>query len=138
MQIAFTAVVSPPKLENLGSGQTIVYDKIITNYGDAYCNITGVFVAPVNGLYVFEMSLMTDPENRQYLELVTDGTTIIRNYGHALGAKHIVSSSRTATTKLSRGSKVWIRTVPIPNHGTGTVHGYCYSTFSGWLCASLE
>ena len=97
-----------------------------------------MFVAPVKGLYIFEMSLMTDPEDRQYLELVKDGATIIRNYGQAIGAKHLVSSSRTATTELSRGSKVWIRTVPIPNHGTGTVHGYTYSTFSGWLYAALE
>lgn len=138
MKVAFTAVVSPPQLENLSAGETIVYDKIMTNFGDAYDCITGIFTAPVKGIYIFEVALMTDPGKDQYLQLVKDGKPVIAIYGCAKGAKHIVSSSRTATTELSKGCKAWIRTAAIPNHGSGFVHGNSYSSFSGWLYANLE
>ena len=137
-KVVFTATVSPPTLTNLGAGQTIIFDKVITNIGNAYDNITGVFTAPVKGVYIFDMALMTDPGDHQYLELVQNGQNILFNYGHALGGNHLVSSTRTVSVELSKGTKVWIRTQNTPTHGTGKVHGYSFSTFSGWLYTTLE
>lgn len=137
-KVVFTATVSPPTLTNLGAGQTIIFDKVITNIGNAYDNITGVFTAPVKGVYIFDMALMTDPGDHQYLELVQNGQNILFNYGHALGGNHLVSSTRTVSVELSKGTKVWMRTQNTPTHGTGKVHGYSFSTFSGWLYTTLE
>jgi len=44
--VAFTAVVSAPSV-TLGQGQTIVFDQVITNIGNAYRGTTGIFRAPV-------------------------------------------------------------------------------------------
>ena len=129
-------MVSPPAISNLGAGQTIVFDKVITNVGNAYDNMTGIFTAPVRAVYVFEMTLMTDPGKNQFLELVQNGQHIIWNYGQA--ANQLDSSSRTVTVELAKGAKVWIRTKNNASHGSGIVHGYTFSTFSGWLNTVLK
>ena len=129
-------MVSPPAISNLGAGQTIVFDKVITNVGNAYDNMTGIFTAPVRAVYVFEMTLMTDFGKHQYLELVQNGQHIIWNYGQA--ANQLDSSSRTVTVELAKGAKVWIRTKNNASHGSGVVHGHTFSTFSGWLYTVLK
>ena len=136
MKVAFTAVVSPPILDNLGAGQPIVFDRVITNIGNCYDKITGIFTAPVKGVYVFEMTLMTDPGWYQYLELVQNDNHVIWNYGQASGQHD--SSSRTVTIELAKGTRVWIRTQKAATHGSGKVHGNRFSTFSGWLYAVLK
>ena len=74
--IAFTAVVTPADLTNLGAGQTIIYDKVITNVGNGYDNRTGIFTSPKKGVYVFEMALMVTPGMEQYLEFNKDGQSV--------------------------------------------------------------
>ena len=124
-------------MSNLGAGQTIVFDKVITNFGDAYDKITGIFTAPKKGIYIFDMALMVDPGQHQYLDFVKDGQQIMCNYGKAVGLSVVISSSRTTTVELEKGNRVWIRTHNAATHGSGSVHGYTFSTFSGWLYASL-
>lgn len=136
--VAFTAVVTPADLTDLGAGQIIVFDKIITNVGNTYDNRTGIFTAPVRGVYVFEMALMVTHDMHQYLEFAKDGQSVLLNYGRTDGTTLFASSSRTVTLELEKDSKVWIRTIlgSTPPHGAGRVHGYGFSTFSGWLLAS--
>ncbi|XP_052807189.1 complement C1q tumor necrosis factor-related protein 3-like [Mya arenaria] len=136
--VAFTAVVSPPRLTLLGPGQTVIFDHVITNVGNAYKNATGVFRAPVTGVYVFNFAIMMDPGMDEYIELVKDGQHVMWNYGHAPGSTHLISASRTATVELRAGQDVWVRTANSANHGGGTIHGNGYTTFSGWLLAMTE
>ena len=130
-------MVSPQAISNLGAGQTILFDKVITNVGNAYDNMTGIFTAPVRAVYVFEMTLMTDPGKYQYLELVQNGQHILFNYGQG-AAGQLDSTSRTVTVELAKGAKVWIRTRNTASHGSGVVHGNTFSTFSGWLYTVLK
>ncbi|XP_052811462.1 complement C1q tumor necrosis factor-related protein 3-like [Mya arenaria] len=136
--VAFTAVVSPPSLTLLGPGQTVIFDNVITNVGNAFKSATGVFRAPETGVYVFNFALMMDPGMNEYIELVKDGQHIMWNYGHAPGSTHLISASRTATVELRAGQDVWVRTENTATHGGGTIHGNGFTTFSGWLVALTE
>jgi len=98
--VAFTAIVSPPSLTLLGAGETVVFDTVVTNVGDAYRNNTGLFRAPIQGVYVFNFALMMDPGFDEYIELVKNGNHVMWNYGHAPGSTHYISASRTATVQL--------------------------------------
>ena len=138
LAVAFTAVVSPPQLSNLGAGQTVVYDQIVTDVGNDYHNRSGVFTAPVSGVYVFNYAVMMDPGLSEYIELVKNGNHVIWNYGHAPGATHLISASRTAVVELMVGDQVWIRTQKSSTHGNGIIHGNGFTTFSGWLIKMYE
>lgn len=130
--VAFTAVISSSGLTDLGSGAAIVFETVVTNIGQSYDSKTGIFTAPVNGLYVFEMDIMTRPAEDRYLQMVKNGTFVMGFYGSALGAQHYVSSSRLLTLQLEIGDRVWIRT-RVNDRTGGAVHGNGFSSFSGWL-----
>ena len=138
--VAFTAVVTPADLTNLGAGQTIIFDKVITNTRHCYDTNTGIFTSPRKGVYVFEMALMVSPGIDQYLEFTKDGQSVMLNFGHSCGTQLYQSSSRTVTLELEKDSKVWIRTIlgSTPPHGAGRVHGYGFSTFSGWMLGAKK
>ncbi|XP_062574348.1 uncharacterized protein LOC134236203 [Saccostrea cucullata] len=65
----------------------IVFDTIITNIGSAYNPTTGLFKAPVEGLYVFFFDIECAKDNGDtYAELVRDGAGLgIQTYCHGLG-----------------------------------------------------
>ena len=139
--MAFTAVVSSEYLTNLGTGQPIVFDKIITNIGSAYDNMTGIFTSPCIGIFIFEMALMVSPDTWQYIEFAKDGESIMPNYALSLGTSLYESSTRTVILELRKGSKVWVRVMANgapPNGGSGRLNGNCFTTFSGWMLADKK
>ena len=109
--VAFTAIVSPPSVTLLGAGETIIFDLVITNVGNAYKNTTGMFRAPLQGVYVFNFALMMDPGLDEYIELVKDGNHIMWNYGHAPGSTHYISASRTATLELQASNQMYLKQI---------------------------
>ncbi|XP_060579446.1 uncharacterized protein LOC132736352 [Ruditapes philippinarum] len=68
--IAFTAGVSAYNLHNLGNHQTIIFDHVITNIGNAYHPHTGIFNAPVKGAYVITLTMTVEPDGVQWLDIV--------------------------------------------------------------------
>ena len=59
---------------NLSNGQRLVFNKVITNIGDAYTN--GVFIAPVHGAYEFSVSLLSGWQDDR------TGNAFVRRNGH--------------------------------------------------------
>jgi hypothetical protein len=55
--VAFFAYLTY-QANNLGAFQNIVFDNVVTNIGNAYNWNHGLFIAPVNGTYVFSFTLM--------------------------------------------------------------------------------
>jgi hypothetical protein len=79
--IAFTTCLgSSPKV--LGLHQTLVFDHVILNEGDAYDPRHGIFRAPVSGVYQFVLTFLNDGINRAYIEIVKDGTQITYGYSN--------------------------------------------------------
>ncbi|XP_053400795.1 multimerin-2-like [Mercenaria mercenaria] len=132
-RVAFTAGVSVPDLVNLGVHHTVIFDKVISNFGSAYHPHSGIFLAPVKGVYVFSVNLMVNSRHAQYLQIVVDGTLITDMYAGALGVDDSISTMRQWIIEVNKGSEVWIRT-----SGQGEVHGHMHSGFSGFLLFETE
>jgi hypothetical protein len=127
------ACVSPPNLLNLTDRHTIVFDKEITNLGGAYLNQTGVFTAPIKGLYEFHLTAMSLPGRHQYLSFVRDGVIISYLYPDAIGSTLSVETAGSQwVVELDQGSEVWIETFK-----AGEIHGNCYTVFSGFLLSEM-
>lgn len=92
------------------ANQTIVFQHLLQNLGSAYSNATGIFTAPVNGIYLFRVQLCTN--------LFSDGTfkfvvnkNIISVFGRRRSHAELASTSGSVVFYLSLGQTVRIKTV---------------------------
>ena len=129
--MAFTVGVSSPDLKNLGVQQTIIFDQEITNFGSAYSTNSGIFQAPLKGIYVFTLTLMVIPRHSEYLDIVVDGKCINQILADASSVDDFMSTTKQWVLDLNTGSEVWIRTSSYGN--IGEIHGTMHTTFSGFL-----
>ena len=58
--VAFTAAIEKRTVSHVQINDIIVFPKVITSIGGGYSNLTGVFVAPVTGIYMFSCSLLDE------------------------------------------------------------------------------
>ncbi|XP_060558290.1 complement C1q-like protein 2 [Ruditapes philippinarum] len=135
-KIAFTATVSS-HLKSLAHHNVIVFDRTGSNFGNGYDNVTGYFIAPESGVYVFYANIMSEVGNGlTYIEteIVKNGSQLAEMYSGATNSHD--SSSNMAVTSLQKGEHVWVRV-----HGAWSnnfsIH-CCFSTFSGFLLARDE
>lgn len=56
--VSFSVSVKGKELK-LGTGQTIIYNNILTNDGNGYDDKTGVFTCPVAGTYMFVVDALS-------------------------------------------------------------------------------
>ncbi|XP_052820735.1 complement C1q-like protein 4 [Mya arenaria] len=126
--VGFTAFVTAPDLLSLGHQHTIKFDYAETNVGNAYHTHTGVFIAPLKGMYVFHASAMSAPGQDQYLTFMKDGRLVSYVYPDARGTSGYQSSSNLWVLELDVGSETWLQT-----SGAGQIHGNNFTTFSGFL-----
>lgn len=85
----------------LGSNQIITYDSIAINEGNAYDTLTGMFEAPVGGLYQFMATMWSNDGYNVDFQMIFNGTE--------------VCAGRTTTTNQSMG--ICSAILQIPNGG---------------------
>ncbi|KAL4239166.1 hypothetical protein ACF0H5_003868 [Mactra antiquata] len=128
-EIAFYATHTQHDILHLGANQVLTFDNIVTNIGNAYSNYSGVFVAPVQGTYVFHATVMGRSvhdvtHNKYAAHFDVDGSIYSRLFGSAYD-----QSSQMLIIDLNPGQSVSIRNEHIDEGFIGT-H---YTTFSGFL-----
>ncbi|KAL3892082.1 hypothetical protein ACJMK2_004319 [Sinanodonta woodiana] len=131
-RVAFYTTLSTT-MSNLGEHQPILFDIVITNIGAAYHPHTGIFTAPVDGVYVFHVCAMSEPRKWQFFELVKDGNFIQSILPDASNIHSHQTDSHTVVLQLSQGNEVWIRTGPTGPMYSNEIHGNGLSSFAGWL-----
>ena len=90
------------------AGNTLVCDDVITSVGGGYDDKTGVFTAPVSGLYCFMATACPysdDPSKHAKLDLVLDGKII--GYTSAYGKGKCTTH---AVVQVKAGQRVCLKT----------------------------
>ncbi|XP_053393005.1 complement C1q-like protein 4 [Mercenaria mercenaria] len=136
--VAFTAAISPKAVDHVGANATITFETVITNIGGGYNNITGVFVAPLSGLYMFSCSLLDAVEGKHgtdklHAEIVQNDKVLARVFAHADNHNRD-QGAQTIFVQVNQGDRIFIRSVDNDDLGLG---GDLYSTFSGYLLMQL-
>lgn len=116
-------------LSNLGPKQTIVFDDVITNFGNAYNKNDGIFTVPVEGVYVFTWTTMAKPDYYQGTELVLNGKHV--SYAWAAETAGYNTASKTVILHLQQGNEIWIRTDAAG--GANYLHNHGHNSFVGFL-----
>lgn len=138
--VAFTAVIDQRTVDHVKENATIIFMKTITSIGGGYSNLTGVFVAPLTGVYMFSCSLLDHSGERMtphqphgttklHAEIVQSGKTLGRIFAHA-ETNQRDQGSVTVVSYVNEGEQVWVRNMDNNDLGLG---GEFYSTFSGYL-----
>nr|XP_034307104.1 complement C1q tumor necrosis factor-related protein 3-like [Crassostrea gigas] len=120
-------------LENLKTSQTVKFNQVSLNEGSAYNTTTGKFTAPLDGVYSFSWTTMSNTGKYFITEIVLNGIPMAYNYtdSRGLSAGHSMASSH-ANIKMKKGDRVWIRTHQ--NYGQNAVCGNVgqWCNFSGF------
>uniref|UniRef100_K1QJ78 Uncharacterized protein n=1 Tax=Magallana gigas TaxID=29159 RepID=K1QJ78_MAGGI len=65
--------------------ETVIFDKVSLNEGSAYDYTSGIFTAPMNGIYSFTWSIVTKAGKYFVSEIVRNGQKFAYNYSDGRG-----------------------------------------------------
>ncbi|XP_033746426.1 complement C1q-like protein 2 isoform X1 [Pecten maximus] len=128
-QVSFYARLST-SFSNVTEGEGIIFQTIITNDGLGYSGSSGIFTCPVEGMYVFSVTIVTIQNKLLECSLEKNGRMVGRVYS---GVEHFHNSgSMTVILHLNAGDHVNVH-VYRSFQETGAILSAIYTTFSGFL-----
>ena len=116
-----------------------MFESTITNYGNGYANDTGVFKAPLSGIYLFSCSVFdalgttNHGSVKVHAEIVKNNYTLARVFAHAED-QYRDQGAQTILVKASVGDQIWVR---ISDNTDLSLGGKLYTTFSGYMVWEL-
>ncbi|XP_045552661.1 complement C1q-like protein 2 [Salmo salar] len=131
-KVAFSAGLTNDAYVGLfNSITTLVYRRVITNIGKAYNPNTGVFTAPVRGLYYIRFTAMglKGPQSIGAYIYRNDKSVMFNHQDNDNGHNRFLSNA--LTLELEAGDVVYMR-LPV-NQELYDEKSSNYSTFSGFL-----
>ncbi|KAL6457852.1 hypothetical protein MHYP_G00330820 [Metynnis hypsauchen] len=138
-QVAFTASLGQDQTGPFDYHTTLIYQDVITNIGGAYDSQTGVFTAPVNGVYTFLIYFFTWSRSESTsLRIFKNTDELVGSFVYKSTPEQPIrgeSSSNAVTVQLQKYDKVFVLL-----HSGGKIIDSVIklSTFSGSLLFSLD
>ncbi|XP_052083633.1 complement C1q-like protein 4 [Mytilus californianus] len=125
---AFTAYRA--SRQSLSVNTVVKFDKVWTNNGNGYNPSSGVFTAPMAGLYHFAAVVMSTDGKTLFVRLFNNNAKITSSYITSTGYK---TGTFDVVLTLEKGDKVSIKS----GHNSQTIYSDSdnYCTFSGNLIA---
>jgi hypothetical protein len=118
---------------NIKNGQTLVFPVILNNKGSGFNNETGVFTAPVSGLYQFSVHLCIWVGQYVRIDIVSENDVIMKTRFTDEGSTYHSISSVSGLALLKRGNKVWVKSTS-SSHGNNLANTpSIWNTFTGVL-----
>lgn len=116
------------------TNQTIVFTNLILNIGDAYNSSTGIFTAPVNGLYMFSVQMCAQHRSRSQFRVFA-GPKVIQSILHDSyhSMVRVSSTAGTVAQSLTAGEEVWIQNADSPYYELSRYSNDCWNHFGGVL-----
>ncbi|XP_076144458.1 complement C1q-like protein 4 [Alosa pseudoharengus] len=136
-RVAFTASMLSSEDRNHGPFDretNLIFEKVITNVGNAYNANTGVFTAPVKGLYYFRYSGRATSSKDMGLSIFKGSSRIVSSYDHHSGDTND-SISNGVALELDIADVVYMRLWI--NSWIFVDRRYNYCTFSGFLVSPM-
>jgi hypothetical protein len=115
-------------------GDTIVFTDSVLNLGESYNTDTGVFIAPLGGIYLFTVQLCTLNDLRIYIGLVVDDVYMDTAW---YDDKDYTACcfKLTTTVSIKSGNKIWVKVIGRTGSGKILYHNdsHYWTSFSGVL-----
>ncbi|BFZ22933.1 hypothetical protein BsWGS_25972 [Bradybaena similaris] len=124
--VGFSASLN--EITSFPPGQTVKYPNVITNVGNHYDPLTGVFKAPRTGYYLFHISALTNYDSQFWFQLIHNGVSRISIHGTGFW----IMGANSVLLQAKAGDVFYVRTY----QGTSDVWGDNVkpsTTFTGYL-----
>ncbi|XP_063058026.1 complement C1q-like protein 2 [Engraulis encrasicolus] len=133
-QVAFEAALGPGEHRGpFNTEITIVYPKVFANAGHAYSPTTGIFTAPVKGVYYFSFSGHNVSSKPMALRLMKNGQQMVTMVNHVAGNRY-ETGTNGMNLLLQKGDQVYMR---LRANTWIFDNGNMHSTFVGHLLFPL-
>ncbi|XP_078317585.1 complement C1q-like protein 3 [Crassostrea virginica] len=125
-KVAFTAAVkSHSRTWNSG---TLIFNQVISNVGDGYNPKTGIFTAPMDGMYVFYVAAVEYQKQFLKLDILINNVLKVRLMGYSSASYQ--TGTNMVAEYLRRGDVVSV----VRNLGTGYhSESIPMTTFTGFM-----
>ncbi|XP_062598315.1 cerebellin-1-like [Saccostrea cucullata] len=128
MAVAFHAMMKTSH-SNLKSHQKVIFESVLLNIGRGYDAKTGVFTAPVDGIYHFEWTTLANVKQYFITLLVKENIQMSSNYCAEITNTEHGQCSSSAIVEMKAKQRVWIK--PYSSYARGVLGGWNY--FSGHI-----
>jgi hypothetical protein len=120
-----------PDLKLDKTDKIIIFTTATTNEGSGYDTSTGIFTAPVGGLYQFIVNYCTYKDHHSPLALVLSGNVIARSSNY--DADYYTCSSVSAVIRVKSSEKVWVKCLSFGSSRNLFKNGWMMNSFCGIL-----
>uniref|UniRef100_A0A3B5AGS4 C1q domain-containing protein n=1 Tax=Stegastes partitus TaxID=144197 RepID=A0A3B5AGS4_9TELE len=110
LRVLFTAVIG--SYGTIGPNNvdtTLVYRRVVTNIGDAYNRNTGIFTAPVAGVYYFIFFYHAGGDCEAMLYLYRNYQLVVMTSDHISKHDTADNGGNAALLHLDKGEQVYVR-----------------------------
>ena len=111
----------------------MLFDRELTNYGGFYNTQTSSFICPVDGVYIFTLTINVEAANI-VVDLMRNDVELSAAWGRTDDEPYTHATNMVVTECLV-GDVVWVM-----SRGSGYIYSssnYCYTTFSGVLIKTV-
>ncbi|XP_037614984.1 complement C1q-like protein 4 [Sebastes umbrosus] len=112
---------------------TLIYKTVITNIGNAYSKFTGIFTAPVAGVYYFTIFHHSGGHRRTKLFLYKNSQCMVVTEDHKAAHATAHNGGNAVFLQLQHGDQVFVR-MDANSHVWGSNY---HTTFSGFLVSQM-
>ncbi|KAF1380792.1 hypothetical protein PFLUV_G00167670 [Perca fluviatilis] len=130
-KVAFSAAIggSGKHIGPFNTDTTLIYKTVITNIGNAYNEHTGIFGAPVTGIYYFTFHYHAGGGHPVSLVLIKNSQSVVTAYDHQTLNDGADNGGNAVFVQLQQGDQVFVRLGANTNvWGNNEI-----TTFSGFL-----
>ncbi|XP_045176615.1 heavy metal-binding protein HIP-like [Mercenaria mercenaria] len=128
--VAFYARLDETELTGVSLNQTILFDNVVLNAGNAYNINSGQFITPVDGFYLLSVAVTSDLGHNHQLQVALMKNDVILARAHAHGdSGHLDQGGITIVVGLSAGDKVFVKST---YQDVTDFYGGGLTTFSGF------
>ncbi|XP_048059706.1 heavy metal-binding protein HIP-like [Megalobrama amblycephala] len=115
---------------------TLTYKNVLTNIGNAYNPVTGIFTAPLKGAYMFRISIYSNGETAATASIFKNGEHMVIAHENQSRAQDRLNASNGVVLILEVGDVVYVRLWS--GRRIYDDVQYNHSTFSGFLLFPLR
>ncbi|XP_041634954.1 complement C1q-like protein 4 [Cheilinus undulatus] len=113
--------------------RTLIYRRVIVNIGNAYNEATGIFTAPVSGVYYFNIFYHTGPTHGVHLSIYKNSQLMVVTSEHGSSPDRNDTGGNSVFLQLQPGDHVYVR-LAANKYVWGSDH---HTTFSGFLVTQM-